>query len=339
MSFRRIEADDAALTWEGAASLEIGEGYVRPWRILYEQRSLYPAALRDGAGGMSSGVRLRFASTTQGLRLHLLPYPEPRKFDLLADGGLVGTAVVPAGGATAEWSGLDAGEKTLEVYLSARVSAVTGLEIDRDASFGKSLDKRPRFVAYGSSITHCSGAHSPSQTWPALVARAWNCHLTSLGFGGQCHVDTLIALQLKKMDIDFLTCSFGINVYGGNSLNDRTFQPAVIGFVRIVREAHPAIPFVVCSPILSPPRETVPNAVGMTLVKMRSQVEQAVALLREAGDENLYYVNGLEIFGEAEREFLPDDLHPNGDGYRRYAENFLRVFGRTVPDRSGGGRG
>jgi len=187
-------------------------------------------------------------------------------------------------------------------------------------------------VAYGSSITHCVGAHSPAQTWPALVARARDYHLTSLGFGGQCHLDTMIALQLKRMSFDFLTCSFGINVYGGNTLNNRTFQPAVIGFIRVVRGAHPEVPIAVCSPIISPPRETAPNAVGMTLVRMREQVAEAVSLLRQAGDENLHYFDGLDIFGEGELDMLPDNLHPNGDGYRKYAENFLRVVCDGLPD-------
>ena len=37
-------------------------------------------------------------------------------------------------------------------------------------------------------------------------------------------------------------------------------------------------------------------------------------------------VDGLKVFGQAELEagFLPDNLHPNADGYCKYAENYLR---------------
>ncbi len=321
------------LAWEGAVSIERGDGWVHPWRVFHRERKLYQADLRNRAG-MTSGIRLTFRSPTEAVRLSVQPAGELRTFDLVCDRDVAPPATVKLlpGRTSVEWGGLPAREKLIEIYLPARAAIVTGLEVDADAPVCAEADLRPRFVAYGSSITHCVGAHSPAQTWPALVARARNYHLTSLGFGGQCHLDTMIALQIKQMAVDFLTCSFGINVYGGNSLNNRTFQPAVIGFLKIVREAHPEIPVAVCSPIISPPRETVPNTAGMTLVKMREQIAEAVELLREDGDLNLYYFNGLDIFGEPELDLLPDELHPNGDGYRKYAQNFLRVVCDTIPD-------
>jgi hypothetical protein len=126
----------------------------------------------------------------------------------------------------------------------------------------------------------------------------------------------------------------GINVYGASSLNLRTFRPAIIGFVQIIRERHPDVPFVVMSPIYSPPREETPNVVGMTLRIMREEVEAAVETLRAHGDRHLYYVNGLEILGPEHGHLLPDELHPNAEGYRLMGRNFLqKVAARYFIDR------
>ena len=115
----------------------------------------------------------------------------------------------------------------------------------------------------------------------------------------------------------------GINIYGSDSLSVRTFQSAIIGFVQIVREKHPDTPFVVISPIFSPPRETTPNAVGFTLEEMRQEVAEAVRVLRDLGDVNLHYASGLELFGPDLAHLLPDDLHPDAEGYKIMGQNFV----------------
>ena len=104
--------------------------------------------------------------------------------------------------------------------------------------------------------------------------------LTCLGYGGNCHLEPMIARMIRELPADFLSMKVGINIYGSDSLNVRTFQSAIIGFVKIVREKHPDTPFVVISPIFSPPRETTPNAVGFTLEDMRQEVAEAVQVLR-----------------------------------------------------------
>ena len=186
-------------------------------------------------------------------------------------------------------------------------------------------DPRPRWVTYGSSITHCRSAARPTETWPALVARASDLNLTCLGYGGNCHLEPMVARMIRDRPADLLSMKVGINVHNHGSLNARTFRPAIIGFVRIVRERHPDVPFAVVSPIYAAWRETQPNEVGFTIAAMREEVAAAVAALQAHGDRHLYYVDGLEIFGPQHAHLLPDDLHPNAEGYQVLAQNFLRV--------------
>ena len=61
-------------------------------------------------------------------------------------------------------------------------------------------------------------------------------------------------------------------------------------------------------------------------------MEDACCRLVDAGDENLYYYTGLDLFTENDCRRYSDDLvHPNGDGYELVAENFSKVVMSRVP--------
>ena len=49
---------------------------------------------------------------------------------------------------------------------------------------------------------------------------------------------------------------------------------------------------------------------------------QAVATRQAMGDDAVRHLSGLALFGEADAADLPDDLHPNTQGYRRMGERF-----------------
>jgi len=202
-------------------------------------------------------------------------------------------------------------------------TAVRSLAVEPGCFARAEPDDRPKWITYGSSITHCGSAESPVYTWPAIVARGLGLNLTCLGYGGNCHLEPMIARMIRDLPADFLSMCVGINIYGAASLGPRAFQSAVIGFVKIVREKHPDIPYVVMSPIVSPPREESKNAVGFTLPMMRDEVAAAVEALRSRGDRNLHYVDGLEVFGPVLAHLLPDQLHPNAEGYKVMGKNFL----------------
>jgi hypothetical protein len=233
------------------------------------------------------------------------------------------------------FEGLPAGDNTYAVWLSQSAPVLLrSIGVPDDAKLEPVTDRRPRWITYGSSISHCGAAHSPARTWPATAARMGDLALTCLGYGGQCHLDPMIARMIRDTPADMISLKVGINIQGGSSLSPRTFKPAVIGAVQIIREKHPDTPIAVISPIISPPRETTDNAVGLSLSKMRAELEDAVArLVSVTGDCNLYYFNGLDLFGEdLVADYLPDLLHPNGDGYeimgRRFAELILPTLRR-----------
>jgi hypothetical protein len=223
-----------------------------------------------------------------------------------------------------QFQGLPAEEKLVELWLPQYVQfRLNGLELASRATISPYEDSRPRWVTYGSSITHCRAAESPSLTWPAIVARKHGLNLTCLGYGGNCHLEPMVARMIRDLPADFLSIKAGINIYGSGSLNPRTFIPTIIGFVQIIREKHPETPLAVISPIFSAFRETNPNAVGFTLAAMREEVAEAVKLMSDAGDSNIHYVDGLKLFGPDLAHLLPDELHPDAEGYKIMGEKFV----------------
>ena len=332
---QRIRPDDPRLTWQGAISFHDTDQWRMPWRIPYEDRALFPPdALRERAA-MPAGVRISFRSDTESVRGNMVPAGESSPIDLYCDGQFHGSAALE-GQVGFEFTGLPGGERLVELWLPQHGEfRLRGLELSDGASLEPYVDTRPRWVAYGSSITHCRTAASPSLTWPAVAARACDLNLTCLGYGGGCHLEPMIARMMRDLPADYISMKVGINMYNAASIGLRTFMPAIIGFVHILREKHPDTPLAVISPIYSPPRETTENPVGFTLSGMRAEVAEAVALMQGRGDRNLHYVDGTTLFGPDLVAMLPDDLHPDAEGYQAMGRNFAEkmapmVFGREA---------
>ena len=62
---------------------------------------------------------------------------------------------------------------------------------------------------------------------------------------------------------------------------------------------------------------------------MRAEVAEAVEAMKSRGDKNLHYVDGQELFGPDLVHLLPDDLHPDGEGYKVMGQNFVDRVART----------
>lgn len=320
--------------FQGHIELQHGEGWVKPWRLPYKQRALFPSPDEGllARAETTSGVRLRFATTSQQIILHFLPLPQSEPaagrtgfhFDLTIDGDLMQSVAVEPGGVQAAFDDLPAGDKTVEIWLSQEIPvSVTNLE--SDAPCHPAEDDRPRWVTYGSSLTHCVRAHSPARTWPAIVARRRGLHLTSLGFGGQCHLDAMVGRVIAGLPADLITLKLGINTIGG-TLAARTYPAAIVALVQIIRDRHPDTPMALVSPIGYPPHETEPNAVGYTIGGMRADMEDVHRRLVGLGDSNLIYVNGLQVFDlELIARYTEDQCHPDGDGIEIKADNFNRA--------------
>lgn len=201
----------------------------------------------------------------------------------------------------------------LEVWLPHEGGVVLNEIALQGGSGWQPITPRPKWLTYGSSITHCIEADGPAQTWPALVARRLGLEVYALGLAGQCHLDYAIERTIAELGIDYLSLCLGINIYGRGSFDERSLPGAVHAFIARARQAHPAVPLVVMSPLLSPPAEAEPNIVGLTLAHIRDIVRDVA----HAFGADVTYMDGRDIIGaaEADSQLRSDQLHPHSAGY------------------------
>ncbi|MFE0528794.1 GDSL-type esterase/lipase family protein [Micromonospora parva] len=260
----------------------------------------------------------------------------------------------PAG--TAHFADLPAGEKDVEIWLP-HTEITELIALRTDAPVEQSPPGRRRtWLHHGSSISHGSNAGHPSAIWPALAAAAGGVELVNLGFGGSALLDPFTARAMRDIPADLISVKIGINIVNSDAMRLRAFTPAVHGFLDTIREGHPGTPLLVVSAILCPVQEDTPGPLApdldggrlrfkatgdpaersagrLTLAIIRDELARIVQQ-RATGDPNLHYLDGRDLYGEADYAEipLPDEVHPDGAGHRRIAENFARLaFGDGGP--------
>ncbi len=289
-----------------------------------------PADKRPVTFDLETGGTLHSASTLEGNTIDIDPVT-------------MGFEVKRGDPATITFEGLPTGSKRCELWLPHNAYVeLQAVHIDDGASIRAPADDRLRWMHYGSSISHCTEANQPGLIWPAVAARNADVSLRNLGFGGQCHLDGFVARTMRDSDADLISIKAGINIVNGDTMRERVFTPLLHNFLDTIREGKPDTPLVMISPIYCPsaenhPGPTVPRGDGkmgiikghdelrvgsLTLSRIRELIAEAVKVRQDVGDKHLHYLNGLELFGEADADDLPDDLHPNPEGYIRMGERF-----------------
>ena len=271
--------------------------------------------------------------------------------------GTVTSAPGPVG--TVRFDGLPDRDKDIEIWLPYNeTTELVTLRTDAPVDLAGVRD-RPVWLHHGSSISQGSGAAGATTTWPAIAARSGRVELINLGFGGGALLDPFTARTIRDTPADLVSIKIGINLVNADVMRVRAFTSAVHGFLDTVREGHPSTALLVVSPVFCPIHEDTPgpsafdlDALGAGELRFRATgdpAERAAGKLtlgvirdelarivrqRITDDPNLHYLDGRELYGEADfAEIpLPDQLHPGPAGHQRIGERFgKRVFGPGGP--------
>ncbi|MEV8060332.1 GDSL-type esterase/lipase family protein [Streptomyces antimycoticus] len=253
---------------------------------------------------------------------------------------------------TLRFTDLPGGVKTVELWLPHNETTEL-VALRTDAPIEPVPDQgRKVWLHHGSSISHGSDAASPIAIWPALAASLGGVELVNLGLGGSALLDPFTARTMRDTPADLISIKIGINLVNADLMRLRAFTPAVHGFLDTIREGHPTTPLLVVSAILCPIHEDTPGpaafdvsalsagklrfratgdpaerAAGkLTLRVIREELSRIVKQ-RAADDPHLHYLDGLDLYGEADADELPlpDELHPDAATHRRIGERFAAL--------------
>lgn len=313
----------------------------------------HPALRAAHVAEATNGVRLRFTGEPRVIEVEIdLVTSERTAFALQAAATAPPTIDLTVDGALRDRRTLDHSDQTQRLkydFAGAPAGAVfelwlphnTGARIraiSSDAPLIAVPDDRPRWIFHGSSITNDALAPGPSETWPALLSsqRAW--HLTQLGFRGECHLDPGVARSIAATPAEGIILELGINVHNFQTFRQRTFISAIHGFLQTIREGHPRARLIVVSPVFGAEREIEDSSVTMdgnrlsgdlTLPMIREALREAVATRVRHGDQEVSYVDGLELLGPDEATLFPDGLHPNTEGTVLLTKRLAAHLSRT----------
>lgn len=270
---------------------------------------------------MAAGVRASWRTDGGTLTVAGHGADDCAPYDVLVNGGLVRR--LPGAGAqrhVVELAGLTP-NSLVELWLPHFGDFRLQEAMFDGGSVTAAAETGPRWISYGSSITHCQQADGPTQTWPALMARQNGWRLSSLGLAGECQLDPVAADTIAQTPADIISLCVGINSYNAAVFSERSYGPALQGFIKTVRAAHPDVPLVVITPVLSLPREEKVNEVGWTLADYRRATALTIAAMQEQGDNLLHVIDGIAVLTALEAlERMPDTLHPDTAGYALMAE-------------------
>ncbi|GAA2424630.1 GDSL-type esterase/lipase family protein [Streptomyces glaucus] len=256
----------------------------------------------------------------------------------------------PAG--TLRFTDLPGGAKDVEIWLPHNETTEL-VALRTDAPVEPVPDRgRKVWLHHGSSISQGSDAASPTTTWPALAASLGGVELINLGFGGGALLDPFTARAMRDTPADLISLKIGINLVNADLMRLRAFGPAVHGFLDTLRDGHPTTPLLVVSPLHCPIHEDTPGpsafdfdalssgklrfratgdpaerAAGkLTLGVIREELSRIVRQ-RAAEDPHLHYLDGRDLYGEADFAELPlpDQLHPDAAAHRRIGERFAEL--------------
>lgn len=249
------------------------------------------------------------------------------------------------------FDGLPSGQKTVEIWLP-HDETIELVGLSADAGIVPVPPQGRRWLHHGSSISQGSNAASPSGIWPAVAARAAGLDLVNLGFSGSALLDPFVARAMRDAPAELISVKMGINLVNADLMRMRAFGPALDGFLDTIREGHETTPLMVISSVYCPIHENTPGpgqfdlaalaegrvafiAEGreedvargrLSLVTIRQKMAEIVARRAEA-DPNIFYLDGLDLYGPADHERLPlpDRLHPDGPAHHLIGERFAAM--------------
>jgi peptidoglycan/xylan/chitin deacetylase (PgdA/CDA1 family)/lysophospholipase L1-like esterase len=213
---------------------------------------------------------------------------------------------------------------TLPLWTDVHFS---GLELENGYELTDfTVQDKPKIVGFGDSITHGRGQLDTYQTYLYLLGEKLGYELFNVAVGGgktsQALAD-MIATDFS--DIDIITILIGYNDLNGNAITAATYNTRYKGVVTALRAAHPNTKIYCIT--MTYTTTTNSNSTGIPAEDFRNVVREILADKQNAGDSNLFLIEGDDITDEDD---LADPVHLNIEGASNFAESLFTEINKTL---------
>ena len=172
------------------------------------------------------------------------------------------------------------------------------------------------FVFYGSSITE-QGLTSTPFAYASLLSRFFDADFYNFGASGNARGEPEIAEYLGGIPKSVFFYDYDHNAPTAAHLRD-THE----AFFKAFRSADPATPVIMTS---RPADDTCETA------ERREIIKTTYLNAKAAGDQNVYFIDGLTLFGDADPALCTTDrTHPNDLGHYRMARTLASFIKKNV---------
>ena len=191
---------------------------------------------------------------------------------------------------------------TINFPLYNDVSAVY-ISLEKGAKLEAPLTEKYEtpVIYYGSSITQGGCASHPGNAYPNIISRRLGTNFKNFGFSSGCLAEEKMVEYLSTLDM-----SVFVYDYDHNSQTYQFLENTHEAGYKKLREGNPTVPIImITSADISTDREKRINVI-------RTTYENAL----KAGDRNVYFIHGDDIYAPVGKESCTvDKCHPNDLGF------------------------
>ncbi len=178
--------------------------------------------------------------------------------------------------------------------------------IDRTAELGKGLSYQndDPIVCYGSSITQGGCASRPGNCYQNILSRRMHLDFLNLGFSGSGKAEDSMIDYLAGLRMSAFICDYDHNAPNAEHLKKTHYK-----LYEAIRQSHPTVPYLILSKYDFDARYE-------ESIERRDVIFETYRRARDAGDKNVYYIDGSSVFrGPYEEMCTVDGTHPNDLGF------------------------
>lgn len=274
----------------------------------------------------TSGVRFEFKTDGKAISFSThVKSSSSRKFfgfDLYVNGSLCGHV-----GETYSGEGefdynfeLGEGDKEAILYFPWSTCAVlSDIEIE-DATYVCAMEKKPKMICFGDSITHGYDAEYPSLSYASQLADKLGAEAFNKGIGGEKFFPILLDTA-PECDAKYITVAYGTNDWSG--MPRETFERDCKAFYEKLSALYPEAKIFAITPIWRGDmrKETKCGAFESISEYMRKITAEL---------QNIYVIEGMPLTPHHENFYSDKYLHPNDLGFCIYADRLYNEIKKII---------